>query len=236
VCRPNAPRDAPAGLEPHLDGSGDAAETGWGEDPQVSGEFAMRVSSVVLLVSVAIAGASCSASSHTRVAISPARAADADRGSVYETVLSTYCASGAARLVVDPHRIAGWPTELGIRPPGVAEETRTDFASRPGGAMPTRLATPRTVIWLSHEAWWAMDPWDTADGGDARRWSGFHTRYPDSAGWMRFSDVGFSRDGTEALVHVAISSGPEFTDGWFFVLRRTGREWRVVGKYLHATS
>lgn len=159
----------------------------------------------------------------------------ADRTAVYGAVLERYCTSDVQRLVVDTNRYAGWSVDKhGSTQLGVAAGTKTNFASTPGGPMPKKLAPGLPLTWLSHEDWWAMTSWDAPDP-EASRWDQFRSSFPGSAGYLRLSDVGFSKDGSEALVHVWTLSTTRNSVGHFFALRRRGSGWSVVGMYLFKT-
>jgi hypothetical protein len=84
------------------------------------------------------------------------------------------------------------------RLPGVRADTIADFSKpRPANRLPSDLSPGRTVRWFSRADFAALPKASAADLG----WPAFHEKFPLSGGHITFSHVGFSADGTEALVH-----------------------------------
>jgi len=63
-------------------------------------------------------------------------------------------------------------------------------------------------------------------------WNNFNARYPDSGGLLVFSRVGFSQDGSVALVYVSQYCGSLCGFGGYVLYRREGEEWREIA-FLH---
>jgi hypothetical protein len=61
-------------------------------------------------------------------------------------------------------------------------------------------------------------------------WSGFYSQHPGAPGLIRVSRVGFSRDGTQALVHIENQRSSMMGGGDFVLLERGDGFWRVVAR------
>jgi hypothetical protein len=59
-------------------------------------------------------------------------------------------------------------------------------------------------------------------------WKPFEAAFPQSKGILRFSQVGFSKNRTQAIVYVGWTAGLVLGSGEVFVLQRSGAEWRVL--------
>jgi len=59
-------------------------------------------------------------------------------------------------------------------------------------------------------------------------WEGFNKKYPNSGGFYTFSRVGFSKDGTQAILFVAHSCGSLCGEGYYYFLRNDNGEWKVI--------
>ena len=70
--------------------------------------------------------------------------------------------------------------------------------------------------------------WD----GQEKRWENFYKIYPKSGGYAIFSRVGFSDDKTWALFSVERFYGWLGADGYFYLLKKTGNNWKVQKKTL----
>lgn len=70
---------------------------------------------------------------------------------------------------------------------------------------------------------------DSAPPGAAPvdRWRSFRAEYDDAAGVLRFSPVGFTRDGRRALVFVQWECGPSCGHELVAALRQDERDWQV---------
>ncbi len=95
---------------------------------------------------------------------------------------------------------------------------------------PPDLGLPHPVDWFTSEDWEQLKGAVVTGGINSHgspRWTTFHIRHPDSAGWINLSDVGFSRGGQQALVYVAMASGSLGGSGRWFLLSKREGSWIV---------
>lgn len=108
--------------------------------------------------------------------------------------------------------------------PDLRRDTLADYERpRPAGTVPPDLDPGLPVRWFSDAEFAALPKESSSDLG----WTAFHRRFPGSPGHVTLSRVGFSSDGTEAL----LTSGCWF-DGLggasqLVRLRKIGGIWRV---------
>ncbi len=154
---------------------------------------------------------------------------DSDSRSVYAGALrDAYQSLHCTRFVVDPIARLVWsPAEVRDRLPEVEPETLADYARQTDNApLPRDLDLGRPIDWFGKPDWNRLDP--------PASWPGFDAKFPDSGGWFIFSPVGFSTDGTEALVHIQRNGGPRDAEGTLVLLDRKHGRW-VVRKKAHTT-
>jgi hypothetical protein len=156
------------------------------------------------------------------------------RGEVVAAVLrQLYTSDRVERFVIDPIAQAtdAWGRE---RLPRLAPSTLRDFvARRAGRRLPDPLDAGRPVVWFTDADWNALPlPPDVGGGVLAleERWTSFRRAQPGSAGMMSFSEVGFSSDGRQALVHVWTASAGLSGYGQLILLEREALGWQVVDK------
>ncbi len=166
-----------------------------------------------------------------------------DARTVYETVLrSAYVHEpsgvfeGTKRFVVDPNyhwrADEGWSHE--DRPRGVPQDAWQSWyaASRRGGRLPRDLEPGLPLSWFSNAEFHRLPE----SGGMEMRWPAFHKRFPGSSGHIQLSRIGWSRDGTTALVYGFVGSGSLSASGDLFVLRRTADGWRLMKSHNFAMA
>ncbi|HEX5872973.1 MAG TPA: hypothetical protein VFY65_21220 [Longimicrobium sp.] len=154
-----------------------------------------------------------------------------DDAAVYRAVLTAERARGLIRPLVQrtSEPVVAFPGE------GVAQRLAMYAATRPAldattvrsflalngqvAAIPDLGDT--TVSWVSREEWRA---WGYG-------WDEYLALDRDSAGVIVFSRVGYSRDGTQALVYVTRPCPP--CGGWsdYVLLARTGGVWTVTARW-----
>lgn len=62
-------------------------------------------------------------------------------------------------------------------------------------------------------------------------WSPFYNKYPDAAGVIYFSKVGFNRERTEALVQIGRGCGRGCGEGGFMFLTKVDGIWKIKDSY-----
>lgn len=165
----------------------------------------MRALSVALLLVLPVASAACSA---RRFGSGPGGVAfdrDAETKAVYAQVLNElYARDWVGReiqqWVVDPEvpAVVGGRNDVVRAQVGDAgPDTLADYERpRPAGRVPTDLVAGRPVRWFTRGEFAALPKQDGAGSG----WAAFHETFPGSPGHVTLSHIGFSSDGTEALV------------------------------------
>ena len=178
---------------------------------------------------------------------SPRPSPSSDRGAqereVYGAVLRAVAAQpDVGALVVDPELPAVGPGDIAVvsgRLSQVRGDTRADYLARTETRrLPADLDPGVPVSRLSAAEFRAMPlPAGTdANGENTARWQEFHRRYGASAAWIRLSQVGFSGDGTEAVVHVWTAGSSLGGGGALVVLRRERGAWVVRRRAATAIS
>lgn len=89
------------------------------------------------------------------------------------------------------------------------------------------------IEWFTEADWKALRSEPAPAKGDdlEDRWGAFHRLHPQSSGWITLSDVGFSADGTQALVQTSSLSGGLDGSGHWVLLRRVDGVWTVAEAY-----
>lgn len=185
---------------------------------------------VLLLISAALVGG-CA----TRRA-GPSSAWDRQdaRKQVYAAVLrQVFGGEHRERYVIDPvtSDTGAWGTERLAR---LSPTTRRDFLSQVAGRrMPEGIDAGLPIVWFSEADWLAL-PLPAGSGTGflelEERWLAFHAAHPRSAGLSSFSDVGFSADGTQALLHVWTGTAGLSGYGLLVLLERSASGWTVIDK------
>ena len=152
---------------------------------------------------------------------------------VYEAVLRHEGGPRILRFVVDP---AQFPlgASLDRVTPGdrLRADTAADFRRGRPGRMPRDPAPGLPVHWFTSAEWEALPTESGAAYELDAKWYAFHQRFPDSAGHMAFSHVGFSRDGRQALVHMWSGSASLSGAGHFYLLEARAGAWSVVDQVM----
>ena len=155
---------------------------------------------------------------------------EADVRLVYGAALrAVYSIPRPKLLVIDPDTKPGWSRkDVGDRVPDARSDTLDDFARQPGkGAVSREIDAGVPLDWLGYADW-------------ARRaeasWPGFDRLFPDALGWITFSDVGFSADRSQALLHVHRNGGPRDAEGYLVLLDKEDGSWRVRAKVMTTVS
>jgi hypothetical protein len=136
----------------------------------------------------------------------------------------------ALPLVLPDGRHAAPPPFGGLDPRMVADWTAHTAPS----PTPTDLDLPLPIGWFTDAEWAALEKLVVTGEGifneNARLWSAFYAKHPDSTGWIHMTDVGFSPDGTTALIYVVrVAGGLNGSGAWFLLEKRDGT-WTVLGQ------
>lgn len=109
---------------------------------------------------------------------------------------------------------------------GVSRDTLDDFRARNErpGRLARSLAPGAELLFIDAHEYQALAP--VKEG--RRDWAPFYARYPDAAGVIFLSRVGFNGARTEALVEVGRGCGLGCGEGEFVFLRKSAGAWRVV--------
>jgi hypothetical protein len=112
------------------------------------------------------------------------------------------------------------------RIPGTLRSTLADYSRRSAhGEMPRDLDPGLPVVWFSEADWEALAV--PAGGFEmGNRWMAFRERFPGS-GWITFGEVGFSRDGREAVLSVWIGDDALAGAGYVARLEKTADGWTL---------
>jgi hypothetical protein len=167
----------------------------------------------------------------------PAIDLEAERKAVYETVLREYLDETVERLVIDPNTTPNW-SATDLNPPArLRADTKADYRRLPVGSLPADLDVGVPIVWFDKADWEALQPAVRPSGFMLdTKWSAFHHRFPNSAGWMDLSGVGLSADGRQALVHVWSGSASLAGAGFFFLLEKRAGRWVIVEKTMTVIS
>lgn len=88
------------------------------------------------------------------------------------------------------------------------------------------------VDWFTEADWAALKPvvvtGEDVHNDPAPKWTRFHATHPDSAGWIRLTDVGFTPDGGRALIYVVRAAGAAGGSGRWFVLEKRDGRWVIA--------
>jgi hypothetical protein len=124
---------------------------------------------------------------------------------------------------------AGFLEELSARVPEVRSETLEAFRAaldRPSTLRAELFERPGEVRLVPQAEIHALFA-EPADG-----WEAFRARFPESTAFWRFSPVGISADGAEALVYVEWAAGPLIAWGQYVRLVREAGSWIVAERRL----
>jgi hypothetical protein len=192
----------------------------------------MRARGIALLLVLSLSSAACAS---RRCCRGPARSSfdrEAETKAVYVAVLKEvyakdWLSQAVEQFVVDPDIPAvapGGDELVRMRSGDVRRDTLADFERpRPAGKVPADLAPGRPVRWFTDAEFAALPGSATGHG-----WPAFHDKFPLSGGHITLSQVGFSSDGTEALVYPgrwfdSLGGSKEIVR-----LRKVGGVWRVT--------
>ena len=163
------------------------------------------------------------------------KTADVD---VYRAVLDSmfvpHSVSRITRLVVQDsttvrrrEELVGGVIERLFRLPGVDSTAVRDFEARNRSALSLnalkqfKLAVP--IVFVSSETLKTL-PQTDAD----KYWEEFYRRYPGSSGHIAFSAIGYSADGSLAVLMIDRGCGGLCGHGYIVSVRRSGGKWRVA--------
>ncbi|MEW5974496.1 MAG: hypothetical protein AB1898_01700 [Acidobacteriota bacterium] len=68
--------------------------------------------------------------------------------------------------------------------------------------------------------------------GKTNGWDAFYRKYPEAAGYLTLSRVGFSLGRNEALVHIGYYCNSLCGRGTYFLLIKKGKTWKVAKEYV----
>ena len=107
---------------------------------------------------------------------------------------------------------------------GIDSTTKNDFLekNREDGLFPSSIAGIGSLILVDQGEIQSF-----FEGGVPGGWEAFYARYPMAQGYLMVTHVGFSADGTEALVFYGDHKGSQYGIGQFVILRCEGEMWRV---------
>ena len=200
----------------------------------------MRTTRIALLLVLSGASAACASSRPSRAPERVRFDREAETRAVYAVVLNDLYARDwlnreVQQWVVDPEIpavVGGRNVMVRDRVPDARPDTLADYERpRSAGRVPADLAPGRPTRWFT-DAEFAALPND----GTGYGWAAFHQRFPGSPGHITLSRIGFSADGTEALVEPGC---------WFdslggarsvVLLKRVGGVWQVKQRSQTAVS
>lgn len=166
----------------------------------------MRCKRVVLLLVLSVTSAACASHTSRRPPVGVGFDREAETKAVYSAVLNGLYARDwlnreVKQWVIDPeiHAVIGGRDDL-IR--NRIEDARADALAdferpRPAGRVPPDLAPGLPVRWFTDVDFAALPK---AGDGAGYGWAAFHQKFPGSPGHVTLSRIGFSVDGTEAIV------------------------------------
>lgn len=67
-------------------------------------------------------------------------------------------------------------------------------------------------------------------------WDAFYKAYPGAQGHMTLSRVGFNQTLDEALVYVTNGAGELAWEGYYLLLSKVDRAWKVTADMMHGVS
>ena len=159
---------------------------------------------------------------------------DSAARAVYAAILdSFFVRPGIERLVIRPRTAPGYGhvddldyqnglRGLGTLPAGLQasyESRRRLRLEIPVASLPTRV--PSVPLTELDEA--ALPPRNPGS-----YWQAFYQRFPGSPGIVTFSAVGFSADGSSALVMVDTGCGGRCGHTYYYLLRYLDGRWKVI--------
>lgn len=166
----------------------------------------MRNLRIMALLVLSVASAACASRKCCCGPVGAGFDREAETKAVYAVLLNDLYARDwlnreIEQWVVDPEIpevIGGGDDMVRDRVKGARPDTLADLERpRPGGRVPVDLAPGRPVRWFTRAEFAALP---SVPVGATHRWTAFHERFPRSPGHITLSHIGFSADGTEALV------------------------------------
>jgi hypothetical protein len=156
----------------------------------------------------------------------------ADDDAVYRAALDTIAEHGKAIVLVDSTSAA----RVNLR--YLPFDTTLKIASRTINPFVVANAVPKPInpelrtrdtLFFVHQRQVDIgtNPDLVANRSLAVHWADFRRRFPTASGWYRVSAVGYSQDGSQALVYVERYCGGLCATDSFVLLRQTGRTWRI---------
>jgi hypothetical protein len=177
-------------------------------------------------------------------AVTPPRSdLEAERYAVYSAVIKDMYAEGGVKLLVISRDTGCWTPsdeekvgeerrsveDYAVKKlPGLKLETVDDFNAemKECVSLTKRLDIPLKYVFVTDEELKPIFPKD----GKGTWWPGFYAKFPGSSGLISFSNVGFDRDVTQALVSTARGCGGLCGAGYYVLLEKEGGVWKVRSK------
>lgn len=113
--------------------------------------------------------------------------------------------------------------------PGLRADTLVDFKRANASPVPLRGVTTARwrIVPLTQTA--LIEAIRTMRGRGTEPYDGVYARYPDAAGVLTLSQVGFSSDGRQALVFYGLHSSADVGRGFAVLLEWAPGSWTIVG-------
>lgn len=166
----------------------------------------MRAMRIALLLALSVDSAACALRKSGGEPVGSRLDREADTKAVYAAILNDlyvrdWLNREVEQWVIDPevHAVVGGRNDLvRSRIEDARPDTLADFERpRPAGRVPPDFSPGRPVHWFSDADFAALP---RAGGGEGYGWTAFHQKFPGSPGHVTLSHIGFSADGTEAIV------------------------------------
>jgi hypothetical protein len=112
--------------------------------------------------------------------------------------------------------------------PELARETIGDFHKRENEChpLPNKLDIPVRYVLVGHKDLDSLFPLGEFD----REWRRFYSKYSGSSGVINFSNPGFNRDYTQAVLSTGRGCGGLCGAGYFVLLTKDGGAWKIKTK------
>lgn len=162
---------------------------------------------------------------------------DAERKAVYEAVIAQmYVGPNVKQVVVNPAATwgSGGTDDYAARLRRARRDTRRDYlrVMESASAIPRDIDPGVPVSWYTDAQFWAAEKKARADGGMSLEdaWAQLGEAHPGWSGWISMSDVGFSRDGRQAMLDIGSGSAGLSAAYYLVLLEKRDGTWVVVQK------